>query len=168
MRKLGMPTDQRMAMLKNQVSDLLWMGRIETTVQKAKEVRRLAEKILTLAINNYEDVVKENVTEKDEKGKEITKEVIKDGVKKLNARRKIMASVFDIQEQRRKGERKAAFKQRTADIKHPLIEKIFNELAPQYKKRADEKQQKGGYTRIIKNGYRRGDNAEMAIIELVK
>lgn len=167
MRKLGKPTDQRMAMLKNQVSDLLWTGKIQTTVQKAKEVSRLAEKVLTLAINSYEDIIKENVTEKDEKGKEFTKEVIKDGVKKLNARRRIMASVYDLQEQRNKGERKAAFKQRTGDIKHPLIEKIFNELAPQYDNRNKEKEQSGGYTRIIKTGFRRGDNAEMAIIELV-
>ena len=168
MRKLGKPTDQRMAMLKNQVSDLLWMGRIETTVQKAKEVSRLAENVLTLAINNYEDIIKENVTEKDEKGKDVTKEVIKDGVKKLNARRKIIANVFDLQELRKKGERKAAFKARTADIRHPLIEKIFNELAPEYDKRNKEKGQAGGYTRIIKTGFRRGDNADMAIIELVK
>ena len=168
MRKLGKATDQRMAMLKNQTSDLLWMGKIETTVQKAKEVSRLAEKILTIAIKNYEDVVKITVTEKDEKGKEITKEVVKDGVKKLNARRKIISSVYDLQEQRKKDERKAAFKARTADIKHPLIEKIFNELAPQYAERIKEKGQAGGYTRMLKTGFRRGDNAEMAILELIK
>lgn len=167
MRKLGKPTDQRMAMLRNQVSDLLWTGRMETTVQKAKEVKRLAEKILTLAINSYEDIIKETVTEKDEKGKEISKEVIKDGATKLAARRKIMAFVYDLQEQRKKGERKAAFKQRTGDIKHPLTEKIFNELAPKYKKRNDDKQQSGGYTRIIKTFNRRGDNAEMSVIELI-
>lgn len=53
-RKLGKPTDQRMAMLRNQVSELLWLGRIETTLERAKEVRRLAEKLLTLAITNYQ------------------------------------------------------------------------------------------------------------------
>jgi len=166
-RKLGKPTDQRMAMLKNQVSDLLWLGRIETTYQKAKEVQRLAEKILTLAINSYEDIIKQEIIERDEKGKETPKEIIKDGVKKLNARRKIMAQVYDLKEVRRKGERKAAFKARTADIKHPLIEKIFNELAPQYAQRIKDKGQAGGYTRIVKTGFRRGDNAEMAVIELI-
>lgn len=168
MRKLGKSTDQRMAMLRNQVSDLLWTGKIETTVQKAKEVSRLADKLITLAVNNYEDIIKSEVTEKDEKGKETKKEVIKDGAKKLAARRRIMATVYDLKEQKRKGERKAAFKQRTGDIKHPLIEKIFNEIAPEYKKRIDEKGQGGGYTRIIKTGFRRGDNAELAIIELVR
>jgi large subunit ribosomal protein L17 len=166
-RKLKRPTDQRLAMLKNQVSDLLWKGRIETTYQKAKEVSRMAEKILTIAINSYEDIVRQKIIEKDEKGKETPKEIIKDGAKKLAARRRIMAKVYDLQELRKKGERKAAFKARVGDIKHPLIEKIFNELAPQYAQRIKDKQQGGGYTRVIKTGFRQGDNAEMAVIELV-
>jgi large subunit ribosomal protein L17 len=167
MRNLNRPTGERMALLKNQVSELLWYGKIETTFQKSKEVSRLADKIISLAIRNYEDVVKVNVTVKDEKGKETTKEVIKDGVKKLNARRKIIAMVRDIQEIKKPSESKTAFTARTADIKHPLIEKIFNELAPKYAKRAKEKGQNGGYVRIVKTGFRRGDNADMAVITLV-
>lgn len=168
MRKLGRPTDQRLAMLRNQVSDLLWKGRIETTYAKAKEVSRLADKILTIAIDTYEDIIKETVTVKDEKGKDVQREVIKDGVNKLNARRKIMSQVFDLQELRMKGERKADFKARAGSIRHPLLEKIFNELAPDLDKRNKEKGQGGGYTRIFKTGFRRGDNAEMAVIELVR
>jgi large subunit ribosomal protein L17 len=166
-RKLSRPTDQRIAMLKNQVSDLLWQGKIETTYQKAKEVSKIAEKILTLAINTYEDTVKQQIIERDEKGKETPKEIIKDGAKKLAARRRIMSKVYDLQEIRQKGERKAAFKARTGDIRHPLLEKIFNELAPQYAQRNKDKEQAGGYTRVIKIGFRKGDNAEMAVIELV-
>ena len=168
MRKLGRATDQRLAMLKNQVSDLLWLGKIETTLAKTKEISRLADKVLTLAINSYEDVIKTNFVEKDEKGKDITKVVVTDGVKKLNARRKIMTMVFDIQEVKKDKESKPAFKARTADVKHPLIEKIFNELAVKYSARNKEKGQAGGYVRILKTGFRRGDNADMAIIELVK
>ncbi|NLK17458.1 MAG: 50S ribosomal protein L17 [Clostridiales bacterium] len=168
MRKLGRPTDHRLAMLRNQVSDLLWKGRIETTYAKAKEVSRIADRILSLAIDTYEDIIKEAVTVKDEKGKGVEKEIIKDGAKKLNARRKIMAQVYDLKEQRMKGERKAAFKARVGKIKHPLVEKIFNELAPELDRREKQTGQKGGYTRIYKLGPRRGDSAEMAIIELVR
>lgn len=166
-RKLGKPTDQRMAMLKNQVSDLLWLGKIETTLTRAKEVSRLAEKTLTLAINTYEDTVKLSRTEKDEKGKEKTVEYYNDGIKKLNARRRILNNVVTLREAKKPDETKTAYTLRTKDVKYPLVEKIFNELAPKYAERAKEKGQFGGYTRIIKTGMRRGDSAEMAIIELV-
>ena len=68
---------------------------------------------------------------------------------------------------RKEGEKKAEYKVRVADIKHPVISKIFDELAPKYAKRAEEKGQGGGYTRIIKMGPRRGDAAETVILELV-
>ena len=110
-RKLGRTTDHRMAMLRAMVTFLLENGRIETTVTRAKEVRPLAEKMITL-------------------GKKGT----------LAARRQVMAFV----------------------TKEAVVVKLFDELAPSYSER------NGGYTRIIKTGPRRGDAAEMAIIELVK
>lgn len=166
-RKLGKPTDQRMAMLRNQVSELLWYGRIETTVDRAKEVRRLAEKMVTLGIKSYEDVVVTNKTVKNAKGEKVTMEFKNDGNKKLNARRKLMSFLRDIKEEKGDKESKSAYKDRTRDIKHPLIEKVFNEYAPKYANRKAELGQGGGYTRIMKLGVRRGDNAEMAIIEMV-
>ena len=75
--------------------------------------------------------------------------------------------MYDRQEQRGAKESALAFKQRTEHIQHPLIEKIFNEYAPKYTKRAADLGQKGGYTRVLKMGFRRGDGAETALIELV-
>ena len=110
-RKLGRTTDHRMAMLRAMVTFLLENGRIETTVTRAKEVRPIAEKMITL-------------------GKKGT----------LAARRQVLAFV----------------------TKEDVVVKLFDEIAPSYSER------NGGYTRIIKTGPRRGDAAEMAIIELVK
>ncbi len=166
-RKLGMTTTIRLSVLKNQASKLLWYGRIETTQQRAKELRPYVEKIITAAINSYEDTIESTVTVTDSKGKETTKKVIKDGPNKLAARRRIMAKLHDLQEVKAKGESKREFKERTQGINHPLIEKLFNEIAPKYAQRAEELGQKGGYTRIYLLGERRGDAAEKAIIELV-
>jgi large subunit ribosomal protein L17 len=165
--KLGRPTKERMAIIRNQVSNLLWNEKIETTFDRAKSTCSMAEKILTLAINSYEDTVKVVKKVKDEKGVETQKEFINDGPKKLNARKKMMSFLYDLQEQKTEKESKTNFKARTKDVKHPLIEKIFNVYAPRYAERAKNLGQKGGYTRIIKLGVRRGDNAEKARIELV-
>lgn len=165
-RKLSKPTAQRDALLRNQVTQLLWCGKIETTYARAKEVQKIAEKLLTKAINTYTDTVKKVETRKS-KDKEIKVEVVNDGVKKLAARRAIMAVVYDMQEQRKDKETKANFRARTEHIRHPLIEKIFNEYAPKYDRRAKELGTKGGYTRVLRLGNRRGDSAESAIIELV-
>ena len=166
-KKLGKPTDQRLAMVSNLATDLLWYGRIETTLERAKEAAKYAEKCITLAIKGYADVVSAEKKTVDSKGKEVTVSVNKDGAKKLNARRKLLAMLEDRQEQRVKGEKKAAFAARTGGIKNPLIEKLFDELAPKYVQRAEEKGNAGGYTRIIKTALRRGDNAQMCIVELV-
>ena len=166
-RKLGVNSAQRKAILRNQASNLLWYGRIETTLATAKEVRSYTEKIITLAMNTYEDTVEEKITTKNAKGKDVTKTVIKDGAKKLAARRKIMTLTYDFQEQKGFKESKPAFKARTKDIRHPLMEKIFNEIAPKYAERKEEVGQGGGYTRIYKMGPRKGDAADVAIIELI-
>lgn len=165
--KLGRPTKERTALLRGQVTDLLWLGKIETTLAKAKSVRSIAEKLLTAAINSYKDNVTVTKEIKDEKGVKVKKEVVNDGPKKLAARRKIMSYVYDRQEQRANKEPKTAFIDRTKGINHPLLEKIFNVYAPKYAERAEKLGQGGGYTRIIKLGKRRGDAAEMAIVELI-
>lgn len=167
MRKLNRPTEERLAILRSLATNLLWYGKIETTLERAKEVRTYAEKLLTKAINTYEDVVKVMKDSVDAKGVKTQREVINDGAKKLAARRDLMSKLYDIQEIRAEKESKADFVKRTADIKHPLIEKIFNVYAPKYAKRKETLGTGGGYTRVVKLGTRNGDNAEMAIIELV-
>ena len=166
-KKLGRPTDQRLAMVANLATDLLWYGRIETTLERAKEAARYAEKCITIALSGYGDVLAVEKKTVDSKGKEKTVSINKDGVKKLNARRKLIAMLEDRQEQRVKGEKKAAFAARVGSIKNPLIEKMFDEIAPKYAARIEEKGNAGGYTRIIKTELRRGDNAQMCVVELV-
>lgn len=165
--KLGRPAKERVALLRNQASQLIWYGRIETTLAKAKELQPYVEKLITKAVNTFDDNVETEVIKKDEKGKEVKTKVVKDGVKKLAARRAIMAKTYDLQEVKGFSESRTAFKARTKDIKHPLIEKLFNEIAPKYAQRAEEVKQGGGYTRIYYLGERRGDGAETAIIELI-
>jgi large subunit ribosomal protein L17 len=165
--RMGLTTTQRKAVLRNQASNLLWYGRIEVTEGHVRALRPYVEKIITLAVNSYEDTIETTVTSKDAKGKEVTKKVIKDGPKKLNARRKIMSLVYDLQFTKENKESKAEFRARVKGINHPLVEKIFNELAPKYAERKEELGQGGGYTRKYLKGQRRGDAAEVAIIELV-
>lgn len=165
--KLGRPAKERVALLRSQASQLIWYGKIETTLAKAKELQPYVEKLLTKAINTFDDNIETEVVKKDAKGKEVKTKVVKDGVKKLAARRAIMAKTYDLQEVKGFSESRTAFKARTKDVKHPLIEKIFNELAPKYAQRAEEVKQGGGYTRIYLLGERRGDGAETAIIELI-
>ena len=137
-RKLGKRTDQRMHMLRNQVSELLWYGRIETTEDRAKEVKRLAEKMVTLGIKNYEDVVTTTKTKTNAKGESVAVEIKNDGKRKLHARRQMMSFLRDLQEIKGEKESKSAYKERTREIKHPLIEKMFNEYAPKYAARKEE------------------------------
>lgn len=166
-KKLGRPTKERLAVLRNQASYLLWNGKLETTVEKAKATRSYTERLLTLAINTYEDTIEVEREVVNSKGKKVKKVVLNDGPKKLAARRKLMSKLYDIQEQRVKGEKKEDFAKRTGEVAHPLIEKIFNVYAPMYAKRAQETGTKGGYTTIVKIGARRGDNAEMAVVKML-
>ena len=170
-RKLGKPTDQRLAMLRNQTTDLLVHGKIETTEGRAKEVKAIVDSLISLAIkekDNFEEVEVKVVKAKlDSKGnKETEKATSKNGKEyykvvkeettvkrqkdmptRLNARRKIMAKTNKIKDSEGK------------NIDLPA--KLFGEIAENYKDRV------GGYTQIIKVGARRGDSAEKVILKLV-
>ena len=166
-RKLGRTASQRKAMLRNLTTNLLWYGRIETTEAKAKEVRSIVDKMITLAIREYDktvDVEKEFYNDK----KQIVKQTFTNDLpSKLHARRLMMAYLYDIKEAKKDDENKAEYRERTKDNKHPVVEKLFREIGPKYKARNAEKNCSGGYTRIYKLGPRRGDAAEMVILELV-
>ena len=168
-RKLGRPTDQRMAMLRNQVTNLIWYGRIETTLARGKEVQSLAEHLVTIAMRQCDNTIE--VTKKHMNDKKQIEElkVINDSPERLAARRQIMRYLYDIPavQNVKAEETKEEFKKRQKDVKHQVVEKLFREIAPKYKKRAEEKGQGGGYTRIVKKGPRRGDAAEMVILEFI-
>ena len=170
-RKLGRTTDIRIAMLKTLTTDLIYHGKIETTLPRAKEVKAIADSIIALAIkekDNFETVDVKVVTAKlDSKGnKELEEATSKNGKKylrvvkeektekrqkdmptRLNARRKIMAKTNKVKD--------------SEGNKIDLPGKLFGEIAEKYAGR------QGGYTRIYKMGPRRGDCAEKVIIELV-
>ncbi len=165
--KLGRTSERRNALLRNQASELLWYGKIETTAAKAKSLQSYVEKIITKAMSVYDLNEEKEVKTTDAKGKEVTKKVFIDSPKKLAVRRALMAKLRDLQEVKSFSEKKSEFKARTKEIQHPLMEKLFNEIAPKYAQRKEELGQGGGYTRIYLLGERRGDAAEKAIIELV-
>jgi len=167
LNKLSRPSDQRRAILRNQVTALLWNGRIETTQARAREVRRIAEKLLTKAIRTYEDTVTVSKSVKDDNGNVTTQEFVNDGPKKLAARRQLMEYLYDFPLEKGEKESKYQYAKRSNENKHPVVEKMFRELAPKYDQRAKELGQGGGYTRTYKCGPRRGDAAEAVIIELV-
>ena len=144
-RKLGRPADQRKALLRNQVTQLIWNGKIVTTLDRAKEVRSIAEKLITLAMRECDNTVEVTKTYKNDKGQEVTETFVNDAPSKLHARRILMAYLYDIPEQKKDDESKADFKARTKDNKHPVVEKMFREYAPKYNKRKEELGQGGGY-----------------------
>ena len=174
-RKLGRTSSQRKALLINQVTNLLYHGKIETTATRAKEIRRIAEKFIALAVkerDNYETVtVTAKVARKDKDNKRVTevvngkkvtvfddvqKEIKKDAPSRLHARRKFEAYLYPVVEVPAEAAGKRAH---TKEIS--VANKLFNEIAPKYADR------NGGYTRTVKIGPRKGDAAEMVIIELV-
>ncbi len=160
-RKLGRTASQRKALLRGLTTQLFWYGRIETTETRAKEVRSIADKLITLAAREYDksvEVEKETTNDK----KQIVKlTVTNDAPSKLAARRILMAYLYDVTEAKKDDESRKEYHERTKDNSHPVIEKLFREYGPKYRGRT------GGYTRIIKKGPRRGDAAEMVILELV-
>ena len=157
-RKLGRPTKERQAILRNLTTAFILNGKLETTETRAKEVRSIAEKLITLAIDEYDNTVTVN---KD--GKTITN----DAPSKLAVRRRLMAYLYNVPLEKQEKESKTKYAERTGDINNPVVEKLFREIGPKYAARARDLGQGGGYTRIIKIDPRRGDAAPMAILELV-
>ena len=166
-RKLGRTASQRKAMLRNLTTNLLWYGRIETTEAKAKEVRSIVDKMITLAIREYDQTVEVEKEFYNDKKQIVKQTFTNDLPSKLHARRLMMAYLYDVQEAKKDDESKSEYKERTKDNKHPVVEKLFREIGPKYKARNAEKNCSGGYTRIYKLGPRRGDAAEMVILELI-
>ena len=174
-RKLGRTSSQRKALLRGQVTQLLANGKIVTTESKAKEVRKIAEGLIAMAVrekDNFEEVtVTAKVARKDKDGKrvkevvdgkkvtvydEVQKTIKKDMPSRLHARREMLKVLYTVKE----GSGKKA---KEVD----LCAKLFDEIAPKYAERKEQLGQGGGYTRKYLKGERRGDAAEMAIIELV-
>lgn len=155
-RKLNRASDQRKAILRNLTTALLWNDRIVTTEARAKEIRPLAEKLITVAVKDYKNTVEVTKTIKGEQ-----KTFVNDSPSRLNARRKALAYLYDFKEEKKEDETPAEYKDRTKKSKHVVVNKLFDEIAPKYDGRP------GGYTRIVKMGPRRGDGAEMVILELV-
>ena len=174
-RKLGKTSSQRKALIRNQVTALLYNGRIVTTEARAKEIRKVAEGLIALAVkekDNFETVtVKAKVARKDANGKrvkevvdgkkvtvydEVDKEIKKDNPSRLHARRQMLKVLYDVTEVPKElaGRKKNTKK---ADI----VGKLVDEIAPKYVSR------NGGYTRIVKIGQRKGDGAMEVMIELV-
>lgn len=166
-RKLGRPSDQRMAMLRNQVTNLIWYGKIETTLARGKEVQAMAEHLITIAMRECDNTVELTKKTKNDKQQIVELNVVNDAPARLAARRRVMKYLYDIPAVQNEEESKEDFKARQKQVKHQVVEKLFREIAPKYKKRAEEKGQGGGYTRLVKIGPRRGDAAEMVILELI-
>lgn len=166
-RKLGRRSDQRQALLRNQVTNLLWYGRTETTLARAKEVRSIADRLVTLAIREHGNTVAAKKEYHNDKGQIVSIDVVNDAPSKLHARRLMMAYLYEMPHARLDDESRKEYRERTKDNNHPLIEKMFREYAPKYQKRNEEKSVSGGYTRIYKLGPRRGDGAERVLIEMI-
>ena len=117
-RKLGRTADQRKALLRNQVTNLIWNGRIVTTEAKAKEVRAVAERLITLAVKECDNTITTTKQTHNDKGQQVTLDVVNDAPSKLHARRIIMAYLYDIKAPRLvdedgKRETRAEYKERT-------------------------------------------------------
>lgn len=171
-RKLGRTADQRKALLRGLVTNLIKYGKIETTEAKAKEVRRIAERMITLAVKECDNTVEVEKKFFNDKKQEVVITVTNDMPSKLHARRMMTAYLYNLPEERlvedNKRETKKEYHARTKDAKYPVVEKLFREYGPMFKKRNADKGISGGYTRMFKLGPRRGDAAEMVILEIAK
>lgn len=165
-RKLGRSVDQRAAILRNLTTALIWNGKIVTTETRAKEVRSIAEKLITLAVKEYKnsDTVEKETRNKKSQIVKVEKTV--DKPSKLAARRQIMSYLYDVPAPKENKESKPEYKERTADRAHPVVEKLFRDIAPRIDQRIQDGN-KGGYTRMYKLGPRRGDAAEMVVLEIL-
>ncbi len=166
-RKLGRTASQRKALLRNLTTNLLWYGRIQTTEAKAKEVRSIVDKMVTLAIREYDQTTEVEKTFNNEKQQIVKETFVNDLPSKLHARRLMMAYLYEIKEAKNDDETKKEYKERTKANNHPVVEKLFREYGPKYRARNQEKGCVGGYTKMYKLGPRRGDSAEMVIIEML-
>ena len=174
-RKLGKTSSQRKALMRNQVTQLIYHGKITTTEARAKEIRKTAESLIALAVkerDNYETVevdAKIPLKDKDGKrvketvdGKKVTqyetvkKTIKKDSASRLHARRQMLKVLYPVVEVPADA---AGKKRNTKNV--DLVAKLFEDIAPKYADR------NGGYTRIIKVGPRKGDAAMEVVIELV-
>ena len=174
-RKLGRTSSQRKALIRSQVTALLHNGKIVTTEARAKEIRKVAEGLIALAVkekDNFETVkVPAKVARKDKDGKrvkevvngkkvtvydEVEKEIKKDLPSRLHARRQMLKVLYDVTEVPQAA---AGKKKNTKSVDLP--KKLFEEIAPKYVSR------NGGYTRIVKIGQRKGDAAMEVVLELV-
>ncbi|HBR02648.1 MAG TPA: 50S ribosomal protein L17 [Ruminiclostridium sp.] len=171
-RKLGRPTDQRKAILKGLVTSLIQYGRIETTETRAKEVKNIVEKLIAHAVKECDNfTAPKNVTISapvvDSKGRKVLKTVTsKNGNKYEVVERETKTELKTVDAPTRLAARRLIMNwvYRVKDEKGnsiSLTNKLFNDIAPKYKDR------KGGYTRISKLGARRGDGAEVVVLELI-
>ena len=170
-RKLSRTSAQRKALLRSQVTQLLYHGKIVTTEAKAKEVSRIAEGLIALAVKEKDNYETCKVPQKDASGKRVKeekdgkkvtvfleeqREIKKDLPSRLHARRKMYKVFYPVKEVPTAGKgRKKGTK------KVDMAEKMFTEIAPKYTNR------NGGYTRIIKIAQRPGDGAMKVLLELV-
>ena len=123
--------------------------------------------MITIAINDYDKTVSVKKKAYNDKHQAVELTVKNDMPSKLAARRQLAAYLYEMKVQKKEDENRVDYKERTKDIKHPLIEKMFNEIAPKYDKRAIESGIGGGYVRMAKMGPRRGDASEMVMLSLV-
>ena len=170
-RKLGRASDVRLSMIKGMVTTLILTGKIETTEARAKEVKRVAEKLITLSVKEKDNFttksVKVSSAKKDSKGhKVLVTKTSKNGKKYDVIERAESEEMVQVDNPSRLAARKKMIKwlKKSHDSKGNTINPVnymFDTVAPKYADRP------GGYCRIIKLGARRGDASEMAILELV-